>query len=71
MMIEIYQPESRKGRSEDTINYPLFADSYTGIYPHAASQYHARPKAMGGIAMLRIKQGETHLSHAQTIFVTL
>ena len=25
-------------------SYPLFADGDTGIYPHAASQYHARPK---------------------------
>ena len=33
----------------DTISYPLFADVDTGIYPHAASQYHAR-----GIAMLRM-----------------
>ena len=48
----------------DTISYPLFADADTGIYPHAASQYHARPKAKRGIAML------TNLSHAQTIFVT-
>ena len=29
----------------DIISYPLFADADTGIYPHAASQYHARPKA--------------------------
>ena len=29
----------------DTISYPLFADAHVGIYPHAASQYHARPKA--------------------------
>ena len=36
----------------DTISYPLFADADTGIYPHAASQYHARPKAKRGIAML-------------------
>ena len=36
-----------------TISYPLFADADTGIYPHAASQYHARPKAKRGIAMLR------------------
>ena len=26
----------------------------TGIYPHAASQYHARPKAKRGIAMLSV-----------------
>ena len=25
-----------------------------GIYPHAASQYHARPKSMRGIAMLSV-----------------
>ena len=36
----------------DIISYPLFADADTGIYPHAASQYHARPKAKRGIAML-------------------
>ena len=61
----------------DTITYPLFADADTGIYPHAAPQYHARPKAKRGIAMLsvdksliRSKQGVTNLSHAQTIFVT-
>ena len=35
------------------ISNPLFADADTGIYPHAASQNHARPKAMRGIAMLR------------------
>ena len=34
------------------ISYPLFADADTGIYPHAASQYHAWPKAKRGIAML-------------------
>ena len=34
----------------DIISYPLFADADTGIYPHAASQYHARPKAKRGIA---------------------
>ena len=37
-----------------TISYPLFADADTGIYPHAASQYHARPKAKRGIAMLSV-----------------
>ena len=36
------------------INYPLFADVDTGIYPHAASQYHARPKAKHGIVMLSV-----------------
>ena len=36
------------------ISYPLFADADRGIYPHAASQYHARPKAKRGIAMLRV-----------------
>ena len=36
------------------ISYPLFADPDTGIYPHAASQYHARPKANHGIAMLSV-----------------
>ena len=64
--------------SLDIISYPLFADADTGIYPHAASQYHARPKAKRGIAMLSVdkfrirgsKQGVTNLSHAQTVFVT-
>ena len=37
-----------------TTGYPLFADADTGIYPHAASQYHARPKAKRGIAMLSV-----------------
>ena len=38
----------------DIISYPLFADADTGIYPHAASRYHARPKAKRGIAMLSV-----------------
>ena len=38
----------------NTISHPLFADADTGIYPHAASQYHARPKAKRGIAMLSV-----------------
>ena len=38
----------------DIISYPLFADADTGIYPHAALQYHARPKAKRGIAMLSV-----------------
>ena len=62
----------------DIISYPLFASADTGIYPHLASQYHARPKAARGIAMLSVdkfpyprKQTRvTNLSHAQTIFVT-
>ena len=36
------------------ISYPLFADADTGIYPHAASQYHTRPKAKRGIVMLSV-----------------
>ena len=36
----------------DIISDPLFIDADTGIYPHAASQYHARPKAKRGMAML-------------------
>ena len=36
------------------ISYPLSADADTGIYPHAASQYHARPNAKRGIAMLSV-----------------
>ena len=38
----------------DIISYPLFADAGTGIYPHPASQYHARLKAKRGIAMLSV-----------------
>ena len=38
----------------DIISYPLFADADTGIYPHLASQYHARPEAKRGIAMLSV-----------------
>ena len=38
----------------EIISYPLFASADTGIYPHAASQYHARPKAKRGIAMLSV-----------------
>ena len=38
----------------NTISYPLFADVDTGIYPHAASQRHARPKAKSGSAMLSV-----------------
>ena len=40
--------------SWNIISYPLFADADTGIYPHAASQYHARPKAKRGIVMLSV-----------------
>ena len=40
--------------SWDIISYPLFADADTGIYPYAASQYHARPKAKRRIAMLSV-----------------
>ena len=38
----------------DIISYPLFADADMGIYPHAASQYHARPKTKRSIAMLSV-----------------
>ena len=38
------------------ISYSLFAGADTGIYPHAASQYHARPKAKRGIAMLNVDE---------------
>ena len=38
----------------NTISYPLFADVNTWIYPHAGSQYHPRPKAKRGIAMLSV-----------------
>ena len=65
-------------RPHGTISYPLFGDADTGIYPHAASQYYAWPKAKRGIAMLTVDKfpylrkqtGVTNLSHAQTIFVT-
>ena len=36
------------------IDYPLFASGDTGIYRHAASQYHVRPKAKRGITMLNV-----------------
>ena len=36
------------------VSCPLFADADTGIYPHAASQYYARPKAKRGIVMIRV-----------------
>ena len=29
----------------DIVSDPLFADTYTGINPHLASQYHAGPKS--------------------------
>ena len=45
---------SRPYEIANIISYPLFADADTGIYPHAASQYHARPKAKRGIAMLSV-----------------
>ena len=38
----------------DIISYPLFADADRGIYPHAASQYHMRPKAKRGIMRLSV-----------------
>ena len=38
----------------DIINYPLFADADTAIYPQAAAQYHTRLKAKRGIAMLNV-----------------
>ena len=34
--------------------YPLFAGADSGIYPHAAPQHHARPKAKRGIALLSV-----------------
>ena len=42
------------GSTCDIISNSLFADADTGIYPHAASQYHVRPKAKRGIAMLSV-----------------
>ena len=34
------------------MTYPLFADADSGIYPHAALQYHAGPKANRGIVIV-------------------
>ena len=36
------------------ISYSLLADADTGMYPHAALQYHSRPKAKRGIVMLSV-----------------
>ena len=41
-------------RQQNIISYPLFASADTGIFPHAASQYDAWPKAKRGIAMLSV-----------------
>ena len=41
-----------QGHVIDIISYPLFASADTGIYLHATSQYHSRPKAKHGNAML-------------------
>ena len=38
------------------ISYPLFAYADTGIYPCAALQYYARPKATLGIRMLSVEK---------------
>ena len=46
--------QSKRADKWETISYLLFADADTGIYPHAASQYHARPKAKRGTAMLSV-----------------
>ena len=46
--------QEKQVRYGKIISYPLFADADTGIYPHTASQYHARPKAKRGIAMLSV-----------------
>ena len=48
------EPQRHGNIQKDIISYPLFADADTGIYPQAASQYHARPKAKRGIAMLSV-----------------
>ena len=50
----IYQYTMNMRPTQTTISYPLFADADKGIYPYAASQYHARPKAKRGIAMLSV-----------------
>ena len=41
-------------QTSNIISYHLFADPDTGIYPHAASQYHVQPNAKRGIAMLSV-----------------
>ena len=43
------------------ISYPLFASTDMGIYPHAASRYHMRPKAKRGITMLSVDKSESPL----------
>ena len=53
-LINMFNTKSNRITPPDIISYPLFADADTGIYPHAASQYHARPKAKRGIAMLSV-----------------
>ena len=45
---------------------PVFADADAGIYPQAASQYHARPKAKRGNAMLSVDK-LANLSHNELI----
>ena len=54
IFLGIYCRTLIQGNSHDIISYPLFADADSEIYPHAASQYHARPKAKRGIAMLSL-----------------
>ena len=44
----------RRNHRMDNISYPLSASADMRIYPHAASQYYARPKARRGIAMLSV-----------------
>ena len=38
------------------ICYRLFAEASAGSYPHAAPQYHDRPKAKRGIAVLNVDE---------------
>ena len=38
------------------ICYRLFAEANAGSYPHAAPQYHDRPKAKRGIAVLNVDE---------------
>ena len=61
------------------ISYPLFADVDTGIYRHAALQYHARPNAKRCIAMLSVDKslylwkqtkGNEFISCSNDMFVT-
>ena len=51
---DLYERRCARIIETGNISYPLFADADTIIYPHAASQCHAWPKAKRGIAMLSV-----------------